>query len=152
MPLLILLLLFGVLVVLGIPLHQIPDADACGTGAAARRPAVIEGRGCAATGVRRCDQAYDTPVVGDQGVGAGGQLVRRTMRRDPTDQDGAGSTRTSGAPIGDRSRPACRRGSRCTDEIAEELEPPPHTPIPQRVGAAPAVRRRAVPAARPPAL
>ena len=64
-PLLILLLLFGVLVVVGIPLHQIPDRVRSARARLQRRPVVIEGEV-----VRELeyggDQAYDTPVIGDQ--------------------------------------------------------------------------------------
>src|SRR5215211_2099076 len=64
-PLLILLLLFGVLVVVGVPLHQIPARVRAARARLRRRPAVIEGevvRDLEYGG----DQAYDTPVVGDQ--------------------------------------------------------------------------------------
>ena len=64
-PLLILLLLFGVLVVVGIPLHQIPDRVRSARARLQRRPVVIEGEV-----VRELeyggDQAYDTPVIGDR--------------------------------------------------------------------------------------
>ena len=65
-PLLILLLLFGVLVVVGIPLHQIPERiRAVARAGAPPAPVVIEGE------VLReleygVDQAYDTPVIGDR--------------------------------------------------------------------------------------
>ena len=62
-PLLILLLLFGVLVVIGIPLHQIPERmRSSPVPELPRRPQVIEGEVLPQLefGV---DEAYDTPVI-----------------------------------------------------------------------------------------
>ena len=63
-PLLILLLLFGILVVVGIPLHQIPERIRAARARLRRRPVVIEGEVLPELefGV---DQAYDTPVVAE---------------------------------------------------------------------------------------
>ena len=64
-PLLILLLLFGVLVVVGVPLHQIPDRVRAARARLRRPPVVIEGEV-----VRALEhggaQAYETPVIGDR--------------------------------------------------------------------------------------
>ena len=77
-PLLILLLLFGVLVVVGVPLHQIPDRVRAARARLRRPPVVIEGEV-----VRALEhggaQAYETPVIGDRAGHRrrGGQQMRR---------------------------------------------------------------------------
>jgi len=133
-PLLILLAGFGVLVVLGIPLHEIPARVR-----AVRdrlRPPSPEGT---VTGEidYRGDEAYETPVV----KGKRRRVIAPPLdddlalhpevddQLDTDDQGGDASGRrpvTAGLP---RDRPDG------TDEKTdrEVLEPPPHTPIPQRV-------------------
>ena len=64
-PLLILLLLFGVIVIAGVPLHQIPDRVRSVRARLRHRPVVIEGQVVPALEYGG-DQAYDTPVIGDQ--------------------------------------------------------------------------------------
>ena len=67
-PLLILLLIFGILVVVGIPLHQIPERIRAVRDDCARERSVIEGEvvGAPMAGQIGVDQAYDSPVVRDE--------------------------------------------------------------------------------------
>src|SRR5918995_4259646 len=65
-PLLILLLLFGVIVISGVPLHQIPDRLRSLRARLRHRPVVIEGQVVPQLEYGGA-QAYDTPVIGDQG-------------------------------------------------------------------------------------
>jgi DNA segregation ATPase FtsK/SpoIIIE, S-DNA-T family len=134
-PLLILLLLFGVLVVIGIPLHQIPDRVRSARARLRRRPVVIEGEV-----VRELeygsDQAYDTPVIGDRPGqrrrGAAGEAPQLEGSGSDTADAAADSTAesrrlvTAGLPPG-----VTVHGVDGVD--GEELEPPQHTPMPQRV-------------------
>ena len=128
-PLLILLLLFGVIVVVGVPLHQIPERVR--SLRLRRRPVVIEGQVVPELEYRG-DRAYDTPVVGDQvrsrrPAGSGADEAPELSSSVPDD---AGRW-SSGATSCRHSRIAARRhGARCR---WEELEAPPHTPIPQRM-------------------
>jgi S-DNA-T family DNA segregation ATPase FtsK/SpoIIIE len=129
-PLLILLLLFGVLVVVGLALHQIPDRVRSARARLQRRPVVIEGEV-----VRELeyggDQAYDTPVVGDQpgqrrrrGEGDSLQLENSTSETAAADSNlEAPRTVTAGLP----------QGVTVHGADGEELEAPQHTPMPQRV-------------------
>ncbi len=129
-PLLILLLLFGVLVVVGIPLHQIPDRVRSARARLQRRPVVIEGEV-----VRELeyggDQAYDTPVIGDRP----GQRRRGTAAPEldskASDPDGSAAepSEESGHPVTAGLPP----GVTVHGVDGEELEAPPHTPMPQRV-------------------
>jgi len=64
-PLLILLLLFGVIVVVGVPLHQIPDRVRSARARLRHRPVIIEGQVVPELEYGG-DRAYDTPVIGDQ--------------------------------------------------------------------------------------
>jgi S-DNA-T family DNA segregation ATPase FtsK/SpoIIIE len=130
-PLLILLLLFGVIVIAGVPLHQIPDRLRSVRARLRNRPVTIEGQVVPALEYGG-DQAYDTPVVGDQtrsgrrGSGAGDGPGTSPSLPDDSDAEAAlesQRTVTAGLPPGVTAHGA--------DE--EELEAPPHTPIPQRV-------------------
>ena len=130
-PLLILLLLFGVLVVVGVPLHQIPDRVRAARARLRRPPVVIEGEV-----VRALEhggaQAYETPVIGDR---VGHRRPRGTEDRpesepapDSPDADGESASEarrmvTAGLPP----------GVTVHGVDGEELEAPPHTPMPQRV-------------------
>jgi S-DNA-T family DNA segregation ATPase FtsK/SpoIIIE len=130
-PLLILLLLFGVLVVVGVPLHQIPDRVRAARARLQRPPVVIEGEV-----VRALEhggaQAYETPVIGDQpgqrrprGAGDGPEAEPAPNSPD-ADGESAGEPRrmvTAGLPP----------GVTVHGVDGEELEAPPHTPMPQRV-------------------
>jgi DNA segregation ATPase FtsK/SpoIIIE, S-DNA-T family len=130
-PLLILLLLFGVLVVVGIPLHQIPARMRAARARMQRRPVVIKGEV-----VRELeyggDRAYDTPVIGDRP----GQ--RRRGAADAAQLEGSGSEiDDAAAESGLESRRPVTAGLPPGVTVhgvdGEELEPPQHTPMPQRV-------------------
>jgi S-DNA-T family DNA segregation ATPase FtsK/SpoIIIE len=131
-PLLILLLLFGVLVVVGIPLHQIPDRVRSARAQLHRRPVVIEGEV-----VRELeygsDRAYDTPVIGDQP----GQR-RRGAAGDAPQLEGSGPDMTEAAAdsAAESRRPVTAGlppGVTVHGVDGEDLEAPQHTPMPQRV-------------------
>ena len=124
-PLLILLLLFGVIVISGVPLHQVPDRLRSARARLRHRPVVIEGQVVPELEYGG-DRAYDTPVISDQGRAGGGATDARDSVLDGAEVDGsseAGRTITAGLPPGVTVH--------ATD--GEELEAPPHTPIPQRV-------------------
>ncbi len=130
-PLLILLLLFGVLVVVGVPLHQIPDRVRAARARLRRPPVVIEGEV-----VRALEhggaQAYETPVIGDRvghrrsrGAADGPEAEPAADSPDADGESAAESRRmvTAGLPP----------GVTVHGVDGEELEAPPHTPMPQRV-------------------
>src|SRR6478672_4864335 len=130
-PLLILLLLFGVLVVVGVPLHQIPDRVRAARARLRRPPVVIEGEV-----VRALEhggaQAYETPVIGDRpghrrprGAGDAPEAEPAPDSPDADGESASDSRRmvTAGLPP----------GVTVHGVDGEELEAPPHTPMPQRV-------------------
>jgi S-DNA-T family DNA segregation ATPase FtsK/SpoIIIE len=130
-PLLILLLLFGVLVVVGVPLHQIPDRVRAARARLRRSPVVIEGEV-----VRALEhggaQAYETPVIGDRPghrpPRGAGDAPEAEPAPDSPDADGESASEsrrmvTAGLPP----------GVTVHGVDGEELEAPPHTPMPQRV-------------------
>jgi DNA segregation ATPase FtsK/SpoIIIE, S-DNA-T family len=130
-PLLILLLLFGVLVVVGVPLHQIPDRVRAARARLRRPSVVIEGEV-----VRALEhggaQAYETPVIGDRpgqrrprGAGDGPDAEAAPDSPDADGESASESRRmvTAGLPP----------GVTVHGVDGEELEAPPHTPMPQRV-------------------
>ena len=130
-PLLILMLLFGVLVVVGIPLHQVPDRVRSARARLHRPPVVIEGEV-----VRELEyggaQAYETPVVGDRpgqrrrrGAENAPQLESAPESPDGEDESAADSPRTVTAGL--------PPGVTVHGVDGAELEPPQHTPMPQRV-------------------
>jgi DNA segregation ATPase FtsK/SpoIIIE, S-DNA-T family len=125
-PLLILLLLFGVIVIAGVPLHQIPDRLRSLRGRLRGRPVVIEGQVVPELEYRG-NQAYETPVIGDQArSGRQGDSGTSPAALDGDEAEATLESRrtvTAGLPPG-----VTVHG---TD--GEELEAPPHTPIPQRV-------------------
>jgi len=130
-PLLILLLLFGVLVVVGVPLHQIPERVRSARTRLHRSPVVIEGEV-----VRELEyggaQAYETPVIGDQA----GQRRRRRTEDAPAPESASDSTDADGESGGESRRPVTAGlppGVVVHGVDGEELEAPPHTPMPQRV-------------------
>ena len=128
-PLLILLLLFGVIVIAGVALNQIPDRVRSVRARLRHRPVVIEGQVVPALEYGG-DQAYDTPVIGDQ-TRSGRRGSRAGDGPNPSLPDGGEAdaalesqrTVTAGLPPGVTVHGA----------DGEELEAPPHTPIPQRV-------------------
>jgi DNA segregation ATPase FtsK/SpoIIIE, S-DNA-T family len=129
-PLLILLLLFGVIVVVGVPLHQIPHRIRSARARLRHQPVVIEGRVVPELEYGG-DRAYDTPVIGDQARsrrsgGGADEAPERNSTADGADGEGAGEPRrpvTAGLPPGITVHGA----------DGEELEVPPHGPIPQRM-------------------
>ncbi len=131
-PLLILLLLFGVIVIAGVPLHQIPERLRSVRARLRRRPVVIAGQVGPALEYGG-EQAYDTPVIGDQA---------RSSRQGGS-RAGAASDLSPSLPDGGEAEAALESQRTVTAGLppgvtvhgvdGEELEPPPHTPIPQRV-------------------
>jgi S-DNA-T family DNA segregation ATPase FtsK/SpoIIIE len=131
-PLLILLLLFGVLVVVGVPLHQIPERVRSARARLQRRRVVIKGQVVPELEYGR-DQAYDTPVVGDQP----GQRRRRvegdSLQLEGTGAEPAGATADSGSEARRPVTAGLPPGVTVHGVDGEELEAPQHSPIPQRV-------------------
>ncbi|GAA3699494.1 DNA translocase FtsK [Microlunatus aurantiacus] len=154
-PLLVLLLGFGLLVVVGIPLHQIPERVRARV-EPFRRPLVIRGEVDEYTG----DEAYETPIIEErpkrgrrkqaaltadaeleefdpsEGIALEPDLDASAFLA-PADDDGAGA---GAAERADRAEQA--RQKKVTAGLPPgvtvhgentELEAPPHTPIPQRV-------------------
>ena len=116
-PLLILLLLFGVIVIAGVPLHQIPDRLRSLRARLRHRPVVIEGQVVPELEYRG-NQAYETPVIGDQARsgrqgGSGTDDGRELSPAAPT----MASPRQLWSPVV-RSRQDCRQASRCTAPTA----------------------------------
>ncbi|WP_028708304.1 DNA translocase FtsK [Propionicicella superfundia] len=107
-PLLVLLLLFGLLVVIGTPLHELAD----GAVALWRR---FRGRTSRPQIEYGVDQAYDTPLVTEPDDIEGEAAEAAEVPPEPEP-----------APAGSR-----RRGAKPAEPA--ELEPPAHTPIPQRM-------------------
>jgi DNA segregation ATPase FtsK/SpoIIIE, S-DNA-T family len=130
-PLLILLLLFGVLVVVGVPLHQIPDRVRAARARLRRPPVVIEGEV-----VRALEhggaQAYETPVIGDRP----GHRRPRGAGDSPEAEPAPDSPDADGESASDSRRMVTAGlppGVTVHGVDGEELEAPPHTPMPQRV-------------------
>ena len=129
-PLLILLLLFGALVVLGLPLHQVPERIRTARARLAGRGVVVEGEVLPELefGV---DEAYDTPVVGESST----KRSRRSLHAVVEEPgDGAEFGRAEDLRSED-ARPVTAGlppGVTVHGE-ADELSPPPHSPIPQRM-------------------
>jgi S-DNA-T family DNA segregation ATPase FtsK/SpoIIIE len=128
-PLLILLLLFGVLVVLGLPLHQIPGRIRAARARLARRGEVVEGDVLPDLefGV---DQAYDTPVVGDGSARRGSRSLPAVV-----EEPGDGEAGRAEDLRSDDSRPVTAGlppGVTVHGE-GDGLAPPPHSEIPQRM-------------------
>ena len=147
-PLLALLLIFGLLVVIGIPLYEMPDRLRGLLVLIGRQPSDDDD----VEPSYDSDEAYETPVVeepkerkrrtkpaasesllsGDFGdtiardepedsvVIGSGTAEPATEQSDPVDAADPGAPVTAGLPPG-----VVVRG--------EDLEPPPHTPVPQRV-------------------
>ena len=123
-PLLVLLTLFGVLVVVGIPLHEMPERVRA-VRAAFARP-VPDSAAAGADGLEfGVDQAYDTPVVAEpksrrrRGAHAlpetaGG--ARRDHRGRERRTGGGRRADSGGAPLGHRGSAAGRHGARSRRE------------------------------------
>jgi S-DNA-T family DNA segregation ATPase FtsK/SpoIIIE len=141
-PLLILLLGFGILVVVGIPLHQIPDRVRAIAHRVPRRAVIIEGEVVDQPqfGV---DEAYDTPVIenppGKQRRGSSRvEFAERPSDSDASESDGVNEINEINEPTQRVRRPVTAGlppgvTVHGTDGDGDELEAPPHTPIPQRV-------------------
>jgi S-DNA-T family DNA segregation ATPase FtsK/SpoIIIE len=136
-PLLVLLLLFGALVVLGIPIHQIPDrtrAVANRVHAARpvlrRRSEVIEGE--VVDGEFVLDEAYQTPIVEDKPGKKRLPVGQDSDRAGPTEEPVAVDQDSDPAEL--EPRTPVKAGLPPNVRVhGEELEAPPHTPIPRRV-------------------
>jgi DNA segregation ATPase FtsK/SpoIIIE, S-DNA-T family len=129
-PLLILLLLFGVIVVVGVPLHQIPARVRSARARLRHQPVVIEGRVVPELEYGG-DRAYDTPVIGDQGRSrrSGGGADEAPVSSSSTDGADAEAGAEPRRPVTAGLPP----GVTVHGTDGEELEAPPHSPIPQRV-------------------
>jgi S-DNA-T family DNA segregation ATPase FtsK/SpoIIIE len=136
-PLLILLLAFGVLVVVGIPIHQIPERVHEITARFERRPLVIHGEVVddLTFGV---DEAYDTPLIEEKPKKGRRKLTRGD---DPVTELSDEPVQPDSEPVVDSGEDAEQARRRVTAGLppgvtvhgeSEPLEPPPHTPIPQR--------------------
>ena len=103
-PLLILLLLFGVLVVVGIPLHQLVERFRTARAQLKRTPVVIEGEVLDGGPGFEVD-AYETPLIKESARRPAAEAVNRTPSR-PSEgpQSRTSSLRASRSPL------ACRRG------------------------------------------
>jgi DNA segregation ATPase FtsK/SpoIIIE, S-DNA-T family len=127
-PLLILLLLFGVLVVVGIPLHQLVERFRAARAQLKRAPVMIEGE-VLDGGPGFEVEAYETPVIKDPTRRPAAESADRPSSRplEPgiEDIEAARKPVTAGLPQGVKVNGVGADG--------EELEAPPHTPIPQRV-------------------
>jgi S-DNA-T family DNA segregation ATPase FtsK/SpoIIIE len=153
-PLLVLLLGFGLLVVVGIPLHQIPERVRARV-EPFRRPLVIRGE---VEDDYTGDEAYETPIVEERPKR--GRRKQATLTADADledfdpaegialepDLDASAFLAPADADTSDRSG-RTERAERAKEKKVTaglppgvvvhgentELEPPPHTPIPQRV-------------------
>src|SRR5215218_6344513 len=122
-PLLILLLLFGVLVVMGIPMHQVAERARLARDRLRRSSALIEGEVIDDQGQLRSDMPYDTPVI--KVPESQGDTANSAAKDGADDPEGARRTVTAGLPPEVKINGVGANG--------EELEAPPHTPLPQRV-------------------
>ncbi|GAA3642319.1 DNA translocase FtsK [Microlunatus ginsengisoli] len=129
-PLLVLLLIFGIIVVVGIPLYQIPERLRAVRDRIRPEPRVLEGE-VIDPGQIGVDEAYDTPVITNRApaeLEPGPDVYDVEVEPERLDEArpvAAGPVTAGLAPVaakaaGDKS-------------AASGLEPPPHTPIPQRV-------------------
>ena len=120
-PLLIMLLLFGVLVVVGIPMHQVVERMRVARDRV-RKPLVIEGEVIGDRTQLGAGGPFDTPLVhspGDPDRSTNGEAD------DDADDSEFGRRVTAGLPPDVTVHGTGANG--------EELEAPPHTPLPQRV-------------------
>ena len=124
-PLLVLLLLFGALVVIGIPLYEIPNRF--------RQFLIMIGRDPAAAARKApevsfdSDEAYETPVVREK-------KRKRVEVAGPSTGSGREATGSGQEATGSGNEPPVTAGLPAGVVVrGEDLEPPPHTPVPQRV-------------------
>nr|WP_294696472.1 DNA translocase FtsK [uncultured Friedmanniella sp.] len=152
-PLLALLTLFGLLVVVGIPLHEIPERARSARAALARPSTVIEGE-VVPDPEYGVDEAYDTPVVTEKKSRRKRALTATPQPEpsgddhddDPFEHRSAGATALDPDHDGEQDDEPTRAVRRPVtaglppgvtvhgeDDERPGLEAPPHTPIPQRV-------------------
>ncbi len=139
-PLLALLMLFGALVVVGIPLYEMPGRFRQFLIMIGRDPAA--GERAAPEVTFDSDEAYETPVVREK------KARKRAAVDDPSTGSllslskgsGHGETGSGHDETGSGNDPSTGSGRDVTAGLppgvvvrGEDLEPPPHTPVPQRV-------------------
>ncbi len=123
-PLLALLLLFGALVVIGIPLYEMPGRFRQLMIMIGREPAAAERAAPAVT--FDSDEAYESPVVREKKGKRAEVVGPSTGSGHDTDDPSTGPSTGSGNQVSAGLPPGVVvRG--------EDLEPPPHSPVPQRV-------------------
>ncbi len=140
-PLLVLLTLFGLLVVVGIPLHELPDRARSARAALQRPSTVIEGEVVGDGPVYGVDEAYDTPVVpeppGRRRRGAAALAAPEPAEPDADTGAEAGDSAADDTELTEALRRPVTAGLppgvTVHGETEAELEAPAHTPIPQRV-------------------
>jgi DNA segregation ATPase FtsK/SpoIIIE, S-DNA-T family len=125
-PLLIMLLLFGVLVVVGIPMHQLAERARQARDRVRGAGLVIEGEVVGDQAQIGATEPYETPVIKTPGAAAAGSdRGAGTSDEMGADTDDGRKLVTAGLPPGVKVNGIGANG--------EELEAPPHTPLPQRV-------------------
>ena len=123
-PLLIMLLLFGVLVVVGIPMHQVVERIRVARDRVRKGQLVIEGEVVGDQAQLGAHKPYETPLIHRQGDVD--TPATEDAEDDTQDLDQARARRvTAGLPPDVTVHGIGENG--------EELEAPPHTPLPQRV-------------------
>src|SRR5215203_1997908 len=122
LPLLIMLLLFGMLVVVGIPMHQVVERVRVARDRV-RRPVVIEGEVIGDRAQIGAGQPYETPLVH-------GHVDRHRSTHGEADDDADNSEFEARRVTAGLPPDVTVHG---TGANGEELEAPPHTPLPQRV-------------------
>ncbi len=151
-PLLVLLSLFGLLVVVGIPVHEIPEHFAALTAKFRRPGPVIEGEVVAGELTYDRDTAYQSPVIEEKPRKSRKRIGHRSADHETVEQE-EGVPQDDGNDAGDfdagELAEATRRGASVGKPVkaglppgpaaapagaaGDDLEAPPHTPIPQRV-------------------
>ena len=135
-PLLVLLTLFGVLVVLGIPLHQVAGRVQEARAHLRRPPVVIEGEVLPdGPGFDR-DEAYETPLVIEPvKPKRGRKSLPAAAVAEPVDVDYGADPANADLELTEvLDRPGTTAGLPADVVVHEaEIEAPPHSPIPQRV-------------------
>ena len=147
-PLLVLLSLFGLLVVVGTTLHEVPGKVAAFVESFRGRQSVIRGEVVDHELEYADDEAYDSPLVAEKPKKRSRRAIAKAAEPEPESDasDDSGSSETidpadedtrmidSGEP--DDRQPTTAGlppGFQVADTDKEALEAPAHTPIPQRV-------------------
>ncbi|WP_420175499.1 DNA translocase FtsK 4TM domain-containing protein [Luteococcus sp. OSA5] len=126
-PLLVLLMIFGIVVIIGIPIYEMVDRvqDARALAAERRasrpRPAIEYG----------VDEAYDSPLIKGEVEAGPTEVFDADADQTQADDSSRGDKKpvTAGMPA-DKAKSAVDPASL---EVATQLEAPNHSPIPQRV-------------------